>query len=72
MKEERAAASAQRKARLQARIERLQASIDEQQKKALAWFEAFQARRRAKKEAFEKNAAVTGHALKELAKTPPL
>ncbi|HVY40172.1 MAG TPA: DUF1269 domain-containing protein [Polyangia bacterium] len=65
-------ANAERKAKLQARADRLQARIDEQQKKAQTWFEAFQARRRAKRDAFKTNAAAAGHALRELAKTPPL
>jgi uncharacterized membrane protein len=72
LREETKSANAERKAKLQARVDRLQSKIDEQQKKAQAWFEAFQARRKAKQEAFKKNAAVAGHALKELAKTPPL
>jgi uncharacterized membrane protein len=65
-------ASAERKATLQARVDRLQASIDGQQKKAQAFFEAFQARRQAKREVFKKNAAAAGHALRDLARTPPL
>jgi uncharacterized membrane protein len=72
LKEELAASSARRKAQLQARVDDLQASIAEQQKKAQTWFQAFQARRKAKREAFKKNAAAAGHALSDLAKTPPL
>lgn len=72
LKEEIRAANADRKAKLQARADRLQAKIADQQKHAETWFEAFQARRRAKREAFKKNAAAAGHAVKELAKTPPL
>ncbi len=72
LKEELAASNARRKAQLQARIDHLQARIAEQQTKAQTWFEAFQARRKAKREAFKKNAAAAGQALSELAKTPPL
>ena len=63
-------ANAERKAKLQARIDHLQEKIDEQEKKAQTWFEAFQARRKANRELFQKNAIAAGHALKELAKTP--
>jgi uncharacterized membrane protein len=70
LKEEMSKANAERKAKLQARIDHLQAKIDEQEKKAQTWFEAFQARRKARRELFQKNATAAGHALKELAKTP--
>lgn len=70
LKEEMSQANAERKAKLQARIDHLQAKIDEQEKKAQTWFEAFQARRKAKRELFHKNASAAGQALKELAKTP--
>lgn len=72
LKEELAKANAARKAKLQSRIDYLQARIDQQQKKAQQRWDAFQARRSAKREAFKKNAAVAGRALKELAKTPPV
>jgi uncharacterized membrane protein len=72
MKEELAKANAERKAKLQSRIDYLQARIDQQQKKAQQRWEAFQARRSAKREAFKKNAAVAGRALEQLAKTPPV
>ena len=72
LKAEAAKASAARKAKLQNRIDYLQARIDQQQQKAKQRWDAFQARRSAKREAFKKNAATTGHALKELAKTPPV
>jgi uncharacterized membrane protein len=72
LKEEIATATGERKAKLRARVDHLQATIDEQQKKAQTWFEAFQARRKAKNEVFKKNAAAAGRALKELAKSPPL
>jgi uncharacterized membrane protein len=72
LKDEASKASAERKAKLRARIDRLQAKIDDQQQKAQSWFEAFQARRKANRELFKKNAVAAGHALKELAKTPPV
>ena len=72
LKQEVSGANAARKAKLQARIERLETRIGEQQHKAQTWLEAFQARRKEKSEAFKKNAAVAGRALKELAKTPPV
>ena len=70
LKEEMSKANAERRAKLQARIDHLQAKIEEQEKKAQTWFEAFQARRKARRELFQKNATAAGHALKELAKTP--
>ena len=72
LKEELAKATAERKAKLQSRIDYLQARIDQQQKKAQQTWAAFQARRSKKREAFKKNAAAAGRALKELAKTPPV
>ena len=71
LKQEVAAANGERKAKLRARIDRLQAAIDEQQKKAQTWFAAFQMRRKAKREVFKKNAVAAGRAVRELAKTPP-
>jgi uncharacterized membrane protein len=72
LKEENAKANAARKAKLQARIDYLQARIEQQQKKAKQTWDAFQARRSAKREAFKKNAAAAGRALKALAQTPPV
>jgi uncharacterized membrane protein len=72
LKEEIAQANAERKAKLQGRIDYLQAMIDQQQKKAQQRWDAFQARRSAKREAFKKNATAAGRALRELAKTPPV
>jgi uncharacterized membrane protein len=72
LKEELARANAARKAKLQNGVDYLQARIDQQQKKAQQRWDAFQARRSAKREAFKKNAAAAGRALKELAKTPPV
>jgi uncharacterized membrane protein len=70
LKEEIASANVERKAKLQARLDGLQAKIDLQQHKAQTWFEVFQARRKTKRELFQKNAVAAGRALKELAKTP--
>jgi hypothetical protein len=53
-------------------IDYLQARIDQQQKKARQRWDAFQARRSAKREAFRTKADAAGRALKELAKAPPL
>ena len=72
LKEEVAKANAHRKAKLQDRIDYLQARIDQQQKKAQQRWDAFQARRAAKREAFKTNAAAAGRALRELAKSPPV
>ncbi|MES1206277.1 MAG: DUF1269 domain-containing protein [Pseudomonadota bacterium] len=72
LKEELAQANAERKAKLQTRIDYLRGRIDQQQKKGQQAWDAFQARRTVKREAFKKNAAAAGRALRELAKTPPL
>jgi uncharacterized membrane protein len=72
LKEELAKATAERKAKLQDRADYLQARIDQQQKKEQQRWDAFLARRKVGREAFKKNAAAAGRALKELAKTPPL
>jgi uncharacterized membrane protein len=72
LKEDLAQANAERKAKLQSRIDHLQARIDQQQTKTQQMWNAFQARRGAKRDAFKKNAAVAGRALRELAKTPPV
>jgi hypothetical protein len=65
-------ADAERKAKLQSRIDYLQARIDQQQKKAKQRMDAFKARRKAQRETFKKNATAAGRALKDLAKTPPV
>jgi hypothetical protein len=72
LKEELVKASAERKTKLQGRVDYLEARIDQQQKKEQQRWEAFKARRSAKREAFKKNAAIAGRALKELAKSPPV
>jgi uncharacterized membrane protein len=71
-KEELANANAARKAKLQGRIDYLQARIEQQQKKAQQHWDAFAARRRANRAVFKENAAAAGRALRELAKTPPV
>lgn len=69
-KKELAEARADRRAKLQKKIEQLEGKIDAQQKKAQQRHEAFVARQQAKKELLKKNAAAAGRALKELATTP--
>jgi uncharacterized membrane protein len=70
LKGELAEARADHRAKLQHRIDQLQARIQAQEKKAQERREAFLARQKAKREVLKKNAAAVGHALKELAKTP--
>jgi uncharacterized membrane protein len=70
MKSEISKANAEQKAKLQKKIDQLNAKIDAQQKKAKDRREAFQARQKAKHEILKKNAAAAGRALKNLAKTP--
>lgn len=62
-------AHAERKAKLQKKIEQLEAKIDAQQKKTIERREAFEARQKAKHEILKKNAAAAGRALKNLAQT---
>ncbi len=61
---------AERKAKLQKKIEQLEAKIDAQQKKTIERREAFEARQKAKTAILKKNAAAAGRALKQLAQTP--
>ena len=68
-KEEMSKAHEQRKAKLKARVELLEARIDAQAKKVKADHEAFKQRQQAKRELLKKNAAAAGKALKELAKS---
>ena len=63
-------ANAERKAKLQKKIDHLQANIDARQKVSKERFEAFQARQSAKHEFFKKNAAAARRAIKDLANTP--
>jgi uncharacterized membrane protein len=71
LKEELASAKAERRAKLQEKVNRLEQQVDEQQKKAQAWLEAFQKRQQAKRELVKKNATNMAHAIKTFAKTPP-
>jgi uncharacterized membrane protein len=61
---------ADRRAKLQKKIDQLQAKIDAKMEKAKQQHDAFEARQMAKKDVLKKNAAAAGRALKELAKTP--
>ena len=60
LKEELRTAEAERKAKLQQRVDRLQAAIDDQQQKAQSWFAAFQARRKAKRGSYRVDAISLG------------
>ena len=62
-------AHAERKAKLQKKIEQLEAKIDAQQKKTIERRQAFEARQKAKAVILKKNAAAAGRALKNLAQT---
>ncbi len=62
-------AHADRKAKLQKKIDQLEAKIDAQEKKAIERREAFESRQKAKKAILKKNAAAAGQALKKLAQT---
>jgi len=69
-KSELSKAHADRKAKLQKKIDQLQAKIEAQQKKTAERRAAFEARQKAKGAVLKKNAAAAGRALKELAQTP--
>lgn len=69
LKSELSKAHADRKAKLQKKLDQLQARIEAQQKKATDRREAFQARQKAKRAILKKNAAAAGQALKNLATT---
>ena len=70
LKSEISEARADRRAKLQKKIDQLQAKVDAQLQKAKQQHDAFEARRKAKRDALKKNAAAAGLALKELATTP--
>jgi hypothetical protein len=70
LKKELADARADRRAKLQKKIDQLQAKIEAQQKKAQERRQAFATRQNAKKDLLKKNAAAAGRSLKELATTP--
>ncbi len=63
-------AHADRKAKLQKKIDQLEARIEAQQKKTTARRETFESRQKAKRAILKKNAAAAGRALKEFAQTP--
>ena len=63
-------ANAERRAKLQKKVDQLQAKIETQQKKARDRRGAFEARQKTKRELLKKNAAAAGRAIKELAHTP--
>jgi len=69
-KNEVAKAHGERRAKLQKKLDQLQARIESQQKKATARHEAFVARQKAKRTILRKNATAVGQALNELANTP--
>lgn len=69
-KDEMQKAQAERRTKLQHKVDELEQRIDAQQKKLKERLEAFRARQKAKAVLLKKNAATAGHALKELAKTP--
>jgi len=69
-KEEMAKAHADRKAKLQHKVEQLEARMQEHKSKAKTQVEAFKARRKTRMELLKKNAGAVGRALEELAKTP--
>jgi uncharacterized membrane protein len=62
-------ARADRRAKLQSRIDQLQARIDAQQEKAKERREAFRTRQESKRAVLKENAAAAGRALKDLANT---
>ena len=70
LKSETSKAHADRKAKLQKKIDQLEAKIEAQQKKTIERREAFEARQKAKAAILKKNAAAAGRALKNLANTP--
>ncbi len=69
LKSEISKAHADRKAKLQKKVDQLQARIETQEKKMKERHEAFQARQKAKGAILKKNAAAAGRALKQLGQT---
>ena len=70
MKAEAAKANAERKAKLQQKINALQAKVEIKKQKAQAKTEAFKKQQTAKKQILKNNAAAAGKALKQLGNTP--
>lgn len=69
LKSEISKAHADRRAKLQTKIDQLQARIEAKQKKATERREAFEGRQRSKRASLKQNAAAAGRALKELGQT---
>lgn len=69
-KSEIAKAHGERRAKLQKKLDQLQARIEAQQKKATERRAAFEARQKAKRAILKTKAAAAGQALKDLANTP--
>ena len=70
LKSETSKANADRRAKLQKKIDQLNAKVDAHFQKVAQRHEAFEARQEAKSAVLKKNAAATGQALKNLAHTP--
>lgn len=70
LKNEISKAHADRRARLQKKIDQLQEKVDAQLQKATQQREAFEARQKSKRDVLKENAAAAGRALRELAHTP--
>ena len=70
LKREASTANAERKAKIEKKIEQLAGKIDAQDKKLSDKLGAFEARQKAKKAILKQNAATAGRALKNLANTP--
>ncbi len=70
LKSELSKEQADRRAKLQKKIDQLQAKLDAQIVKSAERAEAFEARQKAKHDLLKKNAAAAGRALKQLAHTP--
>lgn len=70
MKAEAAKANADRKAKLQQKINALEAKVEIKKQKAQGKAEAFKKQQTAKKNILKKNAAAAGQALKQLGNTP--
>ena len=70
LKSEISKAHADRKAKLQKKIDQLEAKIEAQQKKTIERREAFEVRQKAKKDVLKQNAKAAASALKQLANTP--
>jgi uncharacterized membrane protein len=69
LKSEISQAAADRRAKLQKKIDQLQAKVDAQVEKSKQRHAAFEARQKAKKDVLKKNATAAGQALKKLAHT---